>query len=166
MKLLSFVFSLLISVSTFADYREVKTFTNQTLNELVKSLTDEMNGSEMGDVFSYKLEIEAEDLNGEIETFLMDKYIDDVKAFATEEEDTDIIASVNNLNYYRLNTRNEFLRLENMMMTLELFLGYENSAELIKLDSQGYGSFGQASGFAVYIPSTKEMFILLSGYAE
>ncbi|RME72131.1 MAG: hypothetical protein D6776_09295 [Planctomycetota bacterium] len=94
------------------------------------------------------------------------RYIDDVQPTAIPDPAGAIDRVVNNLDYIRSATPEAARRLDRVRDALAQAFGPGTDLELLSLDSQGYGSFGEANGFAVLDSARGQVLIALSGYAE
>ena len=75
-------------------------------------------------------------------------------------------AAIFSLNYRNIQTEEAQEVLLTVAIMAHLYMDLVPGARFFSLKSRGYGSFGQANGFALFFPETNEIMILTNGYAE
>lgn len=103
---------------------------------------------------------------GMIENTLYDMYIDDQQAFLAQTDDQSLKEVAKLLNYRNVRGDRAVNRALKIVETELKGLRNDNHLLLFSLKSMGYGSFGEANGFAIFDRENKQFIIVQSGYAE
>lgn len=102
-----------------------------------------------------------------LEAILINHYIDDAKIFARPAESAEDLSRIASLLNYKKSDAPEIVSaLARIESALGSALKASQGLALFSVESQGYGSFGEGSGFAVVDVANAELIIVETGYAE
>jgi hypothetical protein len=117
-------------------------------------------------VFQYQIEKTAtSSWASAIQQVLLARYIDEVSVIDADKTEEALAQAIANLDYLQSGSQTAAERLEMVHGALEDNLP-DDHLQLFALNSNGFGTFGEAGGLAVLDRDSGELLILLTGYSE
>lgn len=161
----------LIIFNVFAvDFNYVSTTMNPVMDRIADKTQMAMDQADLAPLEAvYKMQYNAAPGTNPktlIESILYDLYIDDQSAYAAQTDTQSLKRIAKLLNYRNVRVDRNILRALKIVETELRGLNNDPSLLLFSLESRGYGSFGEANGFAIVDRANRELIIVQSGYAE
>jgi hypothetical protein len=168
MKLMT-ILCLLLFNAFAVDFNYLSSTMNPTMDRIADKTQMAMDQADLAPFEAvYKMSYVAPGTNPKtlIEEILYSLYIDDQSAYLAQTDPQSLKRIAKLLNYRNVSGDRNILRALKIVETELRALNNDPDLLLFSLESRGYGSFGEANGFAIVDRTNNELIIVQSGYAE
>ena len=166
-----FILSTLFILNAFAvDFNFLQMNQNPIMDRIADKTEMAMDQAELAPfeaVYKIKYNV-ANRVNpkGLIEAIMYDMYIDDQEAYLAQTDTQSIKRIAKLLNYRNIRGDRDINRAMKIVEVELKAINQDPQLLLFSLESRGWGSFGEANGFAIVDRVNSELIIVQAGYAE
>lgn len=141
--------------------------TMERIAEKTQMVFDQTDLAPVEGVYRFQYNVDGRvNPKGMIENTLYDLYIDDQQAFLAQSDNQSLKNIAKLLNYRNIRGDRSINRALKIVETELKALNNDPELLLFSLESMGWGSFGEANGFAIFDRANKQFIIVQSGDAE